>query len=105
VRDGAERIDGKRFNAPNDLVADAAGGIWFTDPAYGREPAELEIGQEAVYWISPDRTTVTRVADALRRPNGIALSPDGNLAPTSPGRGARGGPRMPRDRAAKPAPQ
>jgi len=73
----AERIDGKRFNAPNDLVADAAGGIWFTDPAYGREPAELEIGQEAVYWVSPDRTTVTRVADELRRPNGIAFSPDG----------------------------
>ena len=73
----AERIDGKRFNAPNDLVVDASGGIWFTDPAYGRKPDELEIGQEAVYWVSPDRTTVTRVADMLRRPNGIAFSPDG----------------------------
>ena len=73
----AERIEGKRFNAPNDLVLDAAGGIWFTDPAYGRAPEELEIGQEAVYWISPDRTTVARVADSLRRPNGIAFSPDG----------------------------
>ena len=72
-----ERIDGKRFNAPNDLVVDAAGGIWFTDPAYGRGPDELEIGQEAVYWVSPDRTAVTRVADGLRRPNGIAFSPDG----------------------------
>ncbi|MFN5756098.1 MAG: hypothetical protein ACK54F_10015 [Planctomycetia bacterium] len=39
-------------------AADAAGGIWFTDPAYGREPAELEIGEEAVYWISPDRKTL-----------------------------------------------
>lgn len=48
--------------------AAAGGGIWFTDPAYGREPAELEIGQEAVYWVSPDRKTVTRVADELRRP-------------------------------------
>ena len=73
----AERIDGRRFNAPNDLVVDAAGGIWFTDPAYGRKPDELEIGQEAVYWVSPDRATVTRVADMLRRPNGIAFSPDG----------------------------
>ncbi len=27
----AERIDGKRFNAPNDLVIDAQGGVWFTD--------------------------------------------------------------------------
>jgi len=36
----AERIEGKRFNAPNDLVIDAQGGVWFTDPAYGRKPEE-----------------------------------------------------------------
>lgn len=73
----AERFDGKRFNAPNDLVIDAAGGVWFTDPAYGRKPEEQELGEEAVYWISPDRRSVRKVADGFRRPNGIALSPDG----------------------------
>jgi len=32
---------------------------------------------EAVYFLSPDRTTVTRVADGFARPNGIVGSPDG----------------------------
>ena len=31
----ASRIDGKRFNSPNDLVIDKAGNIYFTDPCYG----------------------------------------------------------------------
>src|ERR1700676_2833760 len=30
----AEKYDGKPFNAPNDLVVDQAGGVYFTDPAF-----------------------------------------------------------------------
>ena len=73
----AETFEGKRFNAPNDLWVDANNGIWFTDPAYERTPADTELDAEAVYFISPDRTTVTRVADGFARPNGIVGSPDG----------------------------
>lgn len=73
----AERIEGKRLNAPNDLWVDANNGIWFTDPAYERTPADTELDAEAVYFISPDRTTFTRVADGFARPNGIVGSPDG----------------------------
>ena len=72
----AERIEGKRFNAPNDLVIDAQGGVWFTDPAYGRKPEEKELEEEAVYWIAPDGSSVRKVASGFQRPNGIALSPD-----------------------------
>jgi sugar lactone lactonase YvrE len=72
----AERIEGKRFNAPNDLVIDAQGGVWFTDPAYGRKPEEKELDEEAVYWIAADGSTVRKVAGGFQRPNGIALSPD-----------------------------
>ncbi len=72
----AERIEGKRFNAPNDLVIDTRGGIWFTDPAYGRNPEEKELDEEAVYWIATDGNTVRKVAGGFQRPNGIALSPD-----------------------------
>ena len=77
IRPLAERHDGRRFNAPNDLWIDASGAIWFTDPAYGRKPEELELDAEAVWWISPDRAEVRRVADGFKRPNGIGISPDG----------------------------
>ena len=30
-----ERYRGKRYNSPNDVVVDAKGRVWFTDPTYG----------------------------------------------------------------------
>jgi gluconolactonase len=30
-----DRFEGKRLNAPNDVVVHSDGGIWFTDPGYG----------------------------------------------------------------------
>src|SRR5690349_1429825 len=48
----ADKYMGKRFNAPNDLVIDRKGRIYFTDPRYlGTEPRELE--HRAVYRIDP----------------------------------------------------
>src|SRR5438876_2200478 len=39
----ADKYMGKRFNAPNDLVIDLKGRIYFSDPRYlGFEPRELE---------------------------------------------------------------
>jgi len=66
----------KRFNQPNDLWIDPAGGIYFTDPAYGTSPVQ---DGEHVYYISPDRQWVTRVIDDLERPNGLIGTPDGNI--------------------------
>jgi gluconolactonase len=71
----ADRYEGKRFNAPNDLTLDRRGSIYFTDPRYlGDEPRELE--HRAVYRLDPSGK-VTEVTHALEKPNGIALSPDG----------------------------
>ncbi len=70
----ADRYMGKRFNAPNDLVIDLKGRIYFTDPRYlGDEPRELE--HRAVYRLDADRK-VTEVTHQCEKPNGIALSPD-----------------------------
>ncbi len=70
----ADRYQGKRFNAPNDLAIDRKGRIYFTDPRYlGDEPRELE--HRAVYRIDPDGKVI-EVTHALEKPNGIALSPD-----------------------------
>ncbi len=75
---GAPRVlvsefEGKPFNRPNDLVA-GSHGIYFTDP--GTSPAAGEAPQPtAVYHLAVDGK-LKRVADDIRRPNGIALSPD-----------------------------
>lgn len=65
---------GKRYNAPNDLVIDRSGGIYFTDPHF-RSPTPLPQKVVAVYYRSADGK-VTRLADDLKAPNGVILSPD-----------------------------
>jgi gluconolactonase len=66
--------DGKRFNAPNDLVIDRAGGVYFTDPSF-RAPMPLPQGKVAVYY-APHGKDATRIIDELPNPNGVDLSPD-----------------------------
>jgi len=68
-------FDGKPYIRPNDLVVDKKGGVYFTDCyqiGATRSPDDLP---QAVYYIRPDKKVI-RVADDIRRPNGIVLSPD-----------------------------
>lgn len=60
------------FNSPNDLVIDAAGGIYFTDPDYNNVRAQ----PDAVYYRDP-QGMVSRILTGFNRPNGIVLSPGG----------------------------
>jgi len=71
----ADSFEGKRFNAPNDLIIDKEDGIYFTDPLY-RAPEPLPQGIQTVYYIANDGK-VKRVTETIAAPNGIALSPDG----------------------------
>lgn len=66
--------NGKRYNAPNDLVVDSTGGIYFTDPRF-RAPMPLPQEKECVYYRSADGK-ITRLLDNLPAPNGVILSPD-----------------------------
>lgn len=66
---------GKRLNSPNDLVVKSDGSIYFTDPPYGIEPEQEELGFYGVYRLAPDGK-LTLLVDDFVRPNGIALSPD-----------------------------
>ena len=72
----ADKYMGKQFNAPNDLWIDPQGGVYFSDPYYG-QPKELEMDGFHVYYISPDRSGITRVTDDLVKPNGLIGTPDG----------------------------
>ncbi len=77
----ADRWQGKPFNAPNDVVVDPDGGVWFTDPGYGsllnyegnKGPLQLK---EAVYRLDAKTGKVELVTDELYKPNGLCFSPD-----------------------------
>ena len=71
----ADKFDGKRFNAPNDLVVDTHGGIYFTDPDYS-SPNPLPQGVRSVYYITADGKVSRLIAKDLPNPNGVILSPD-----------------------------
>ncbi len=74
----ADKYQNKKFNSLNDLWIDPKGGIYFTDPHYGRRD-NLEQDGEHVYYLSPDRKSIIRVVDDMVRPNGIIGTPDGKL--------------------------
>lgn len=72
----AERFEGKRLNAPNDVVVRRDGNVYFTDPAFGSQQDAAELGFYGVYRVSP-KGELTAVARWKTRPNGIALTENG----------------------------
>ncbi len=78
--------DGNELVGPNDLVFDAAGGMWFTD--HGKQRGRVHtIG--AVYYAAADGSEIREVIFPLDSPNGIGLSPGGDrlyVAETHTGR-------------------
>ena len=76
----AQEFEGKRLNSPNDLAFDAQGRLWFTDPRYGDETADLELDHRSVYRLDPlgdNSWEITRVTHDTTSPNGILVSRDG----------------------------
>ncbi len=74
----AERWEGKRFNAPNDIVVRHDGEIYFTDPAFGYQQDTRELDFYGVFHIGR-KGELAIVAKPKGRPNGIALSPNGRI--------------------------
>lgn len=77
----ADRFEGKRLNAPNDIVARSDDSLWFTDPTFGingeweGSRATPEQATTNVYRIGPDGRLSAVLTD-LVNPNGLAFSPD-----------------------------
>ncbi len=74
----AEKWEGKRLNAPNDIVVRKDGNIYFTDPAFGEQADHRELDFYGVYRITP-KGVMSLVAKPAGRPNGIAFSPNGRI--------------------------
>lgn len=72
----AEKFEGKRFNAPNDIVVRKDGHVYFTDPAFGEQVNGRELDFYGVYHITP-KLEIELIAKPSGRPNGIALAPTG----------------------------
>ncbi|MBV7333209.1 SMP-30/gluconolactonase/LRE family protein [Chloroflexi bacterium TSY] len=76
-----DSFNGKRLNAPNDVVVHSDGAIWFTDPGYGALlnyegfRTELELPPN-VYRLDPATGEATVVVGDFLKPNGLAFSPD-----------------------------
>jgi gluconolactonase len=78
----ATHFDGKQLNSPNDIVCATDGGIYFSDPPYGRaefygvkRPQELPF--QGVFRVGDDATRPVLLADDFDRPNGLCFSLDG----------------------------
>jgi gluconolactonase len=72
---------GKRLNAPNDVVVKSDGTVWFTDPVYGISNdyegyKQLSEQPPALYRYNPERDELRVMAGDFEGPNGLAFSPD-----------------------------
>ena len=69
----------KPFNSPNDLVVDAKGRIFFSDPPYGLKNGQLNPGKfqpiAGVYCY--DEEKIKLICDKYQYPNGVCITPDG----------------------------
>lgn len=68
-----DSCDGMPLSAPNDLIFDGDGNIWFTD--LGKMAADgKEFG--GLYCARPDGSAITRIRGKAISYNGVGLSPD-----------------------------
>jgi len=66
--------DGRPLLAPNDLIVDSKGGIYFTDPG----PRPLVAGRKVYVYYLPAGAKQPRVMDdQITRPNGLTLTNNG----------------------------
>lgn len=74
----ADKWEGKRLNAPNDIVVRRDGHVYFTDPAFGSQADTRELDFYGVYHITP-RGELRLIAKPAGRPNGIAFAANGRV--------------------------
>jgi gluconolactonase len=80
----AESFEGKRLTGPNDVVVKSDNSIWFSDNGAGTRgnylghtaPQELPF---RVYRLDPATKQMTIAVGDMKRPNGLAFSPDEKL--------------------------
>jgi gluconolactonase len=72
----ADQFEGKKFNAPCDLVVSKSDHVYFTDPAFGSQQDHRELDFYGVYHVAP-KGAPKLVAKSTGRPHGVGISPNG----------------------------
>lgn len=78
----ADSYQGRRLNSPNDLVLRSDGSLYFSDPPYGIQSAEMGAVAEqeqtlnGFYLVPPGASEPVLLASDFDRPNGMAFTPD-----------------------------
>ena len=78
VTDLYTECDGRALRAPNDLVMDGHGGFYFTDHGIRDHNARTS-DLTGIYYGRCDGSAITQVVFPVEAPNGIGLSPDGDI--------------------------
>src|SRR4026209_2234421 len=78
--------NGHKLSAPNDIVFDVRGGVYFTD--LGKRYARRR-DHGGLYYALPDGSKIVELAFPMLSPNGCGLSPDGRILYVADTEGAR----------------
>ena len=77
VRVVLDKIGKTAIDGPNDLVMDAKGGLYITDPQFTPEAKKSQPGKQ-VYYVAADGSAKVVIGPGeFAMPNGVELSPDG----------------------------
>jgi gluconolactonase len=71
------KIDGRPIDGPNDLVMDAKGGLYITDPQFTPDAKKSQPGKQVYYLAADGAARVVIGPGEYAMPNGVELSPDG----------------------------
>ena len=77
-----DQFEGKKLNAPNDVVVRSDNTVWFTDPSYGIMSdyegfrGQQEQATRNVYRLDLTTRHMTAVVSDFVQPNGLVFSPD-----------------------------
>ncbi len=70
----------RAFNSPNDIAVHANGNVYFTDPPFGLQGRESELGFNGVFVRTPDgKIKLLKQFEMRQKPNGIIFNPDQSI--------------------------
>ena len=77
LRTVLDEANGKAIDGPNDLVMDAKGGFYVSDPQFTPEENKSQPGKQ-VYYVTPHGSVKVVIPPGqYAMPNGVEISPDG----------------------------